>query len=265
LQQNKYFMEQHAYNSDDHKKPGYLPAILIVAVLFLLAWLLLHNYNGDSNKGYIWKKYSPENVKNDAESNNGTEEHEGSTSRQEVPSGDLIPASAVTGMLDNLTGNFIYETGIPQPISLPDSSTFSVGANSSESKLVQFLSSDASVDTVDKTKGWITLDRFYFETGKSTITRESQAQLKNIAAILKAYPNANLKIGGYTDNSGNPQANKTLSDSRANAAKNALVALGVAANRLQAEGYGQEHPLAENNTPEGKARNRRVDVRVVKK
>ena len=257
-------MEQHTYETPDRKKPGYLPVIITAVVLFLLAWLLLHNYNGNSNKGYIWRESSPEAVRSDAESNNGVEEHGGPASMQQT-TGEIMPASAATGRLDTLTGNFIYETGAVQAINLPDSSSFNAGANSSESKLVQFLSSGAAVDTVDKTQGWISLDRFYFETGKNTISKESQAQLKNIASILKAYPNAHLKIGGYTDNSGNAQANLTLSASRATAAKNALVALGVAANRLEAEGYGQEHPIADNNTAEGKARNRRVDVRVVKK
>lgn len=259
-------MEQQAYDTHQNKKPGYLPVILITAVLALLAWLLLHDYNGKGNGGYIWREHGLQAVHNDAESNNGREGRSGGpASVQETPSGELIPASAATGRLDTLTGNYIYENGAATAINLPDSGTFSAGASSSESKLVQFLSSSATVDTADKTKGWISLDRFYFETGKSTITKESQTQLKNIAAILKAYPNANLKIGGYTDNSGDAQANLALSTSRANAAKNALVGLGIAGNRLQAEGYGQEQAIADNNTAEGKARNRRVDVRVVKK
>lgn len=258
-------MEQQAYDTPKTKKPGYLPVILITAVLALLAWLLLHNYNGNNgNGGYIWKEHGLQTVHNDAESNNGREEHGGPPSIQQT-TGEIMPASAATGRLDTLTGNFIYETGAAQSINLPDSASFSAGTNSSEARLVQFLNSSTAVDTVDKTNGWISLDRFYFETGKNTISKESQAQLKNIAAILKAYPNANLKIGGYTDNSGNPQANLALSSSRAIAAKNALVSLGIAANRLQAEGYGQEHPIADNSTAEGKARNRRVDVRVVKK
>lgn len=260
-------MEQHhTHDTYDRKKPGYLPVILIAAILGLLAWLLLHNYNsGSGNGGYIWKEHGLQTAHEGDEAHSGTESHGGPASMQEVPGGELMSAHAATGKLDTITGNYIYETGVAQAINLPDSSTFNAGANSSESKLLQFLSSGATVDTVDKTQGWISLDRFYFENGKSTITKESQTQLKNIAAILKAYPNASLKIGGYTDNSGNAQANLALSTSRANAAKNALVALGIAANRLQAEGYGQEHAIADNNTSEGKARNRRVDIRVIKK
>ncbi len=259
-------MEQHVYDTPDRKKPGYLPVILITALLALLAWILLHNYSsGTGNGGYIWKEHGLQPVNSDAESSNGRETHGGPASVQESPSGELIPGSAATGRLDSLTGNFIYETGAIETINVVDTVTVSAGANSSEAKLVRFLKSSAAIDTVDKTQGWISLDRFYFETGKNTISRESQAQLKNIALILKEFTNARLKIGGYTDNSGNAQANLALSNSRATAAKNALVALGVVANRLEAEGYGQEHPIADNNTAEGKARNRRVDVRVVQK
>ena len=260
-------MEQPNYDTHSEKQPSYIPVVAVAAVLALFAWILLHNYH---NRGYIWDQgyiNAPhEGAEGGSENTSGREEHEGAGSVQEPRhGGDLNIGSAATGRLDSLTGNFIYETGAIQKINVKDSLNIEAGANSSESKLVQFLSGSAMVDTVDKTQGWITLDRFYFETGKSTITPASQAQLKNIASILKAYPNTNLKFGGNTDNAGNPMANMTLSNSRATAAKNALVGLGITANRLQAEGYGQEHPLADNESAEGKARNRRVDVRVVKK
>lgn len=260
-------MEQHTYDTHSDNKPSYTPVVIVAAVLAIFAWILLHNYH---NKGYIWDQgyiNAPhEGAEGGTENTSGREEHEGAGSVQEPQhGGDMMIGSAATGRLDSLTGNFIYETGAIEKISVKDSLNIEAGSNSSESKLVKFLSGSAMVDTVDKTQGWITLDRFYFETGKSTITPSSQAQLKNIAAILKAYPDAALKIGGYTDNAGNPQSNMTLSSSRATAARNALVGLGVSASRLSAEGYGQEHPVADNNSPEGKARNRRVDVRVVKK
>ncbi|HEX9958591.1 MAG TPA: OmpA family protein, partial [Fibrella sp.] len=94
---------------------------------------------------------------------------------------------------------------------------------------------------------------------------ESREQLQNIAAILKAYPAVNLKIGGYTDNVGNAAANKKLSQRRAESAMTELVRLGVDQARLEAEGYGQEQPIASNNTEEGRAQNRRTAVRVTKK
>jgi OmpA-OmpF porin, OOP family len=82
---------------------------------------------------------------------------------------------------------------------------------------------------------------------------------------MKAFPNCNLKMGGYTDNTGNAAANLKLSDSRAKTAMAALTKLGIPATSVAAEGYGQEHPIADNATAEGRAQNRRVDVRVTKK
>lgn len=112
---------------------------------------------------------------------------------------------------------------------------------------------------------WFSFDRLYFETGKSTLTAESQLQLKNIYAILKAYPSVNLKLGGYTDSDGDDVMNQKLSAARANTAKMELQKLGVGAARLTAEGYGESHPICPaNDTPECKAQNRRIDVRVTK-
>ena len=93
----------------------------------------------------------------------------------------------------------------------------------------------------------------------------AQEQIENLAAILRAYPNVSLKVGGYTDNTGNAGANLNLSHARAIATLNALVSQGIARDRLEAEGYGNEHPVASNDTDEGRRRNRRVDVRVTKK
>lgn len=118
---------------------------------------------------------------------------------------------------------------------------------------------------VDKTT-WFTLDRLYFEPGSNTFKAESKDQLDRVAAIMKAYPALTLKVGGYTDNTGSDDVNMALSQKRAEAAKAELVSRGVAANRLEAEGYGPQHPVCPaNDTPECKAMNRRIDVRVTAK
>jgi outer membrane protein OmpA-like peptidoglycan-associated protein len=130
---------------------------------------------------------------------------------------------------------------------------------------VNFLNGDESVSD-DKTQGWITMDRLYFETGSATLKSSSDEQLKNIAGILKSYPDTRIKIGGYTDNSGDEAANKKLSQERAEAAKAAIVKQGVDGRRIETEGYGSEHPVCDgNDSPECKARNRRIDLRIVKK
>ena len=106
---------------------------------------------------------------------------------------------------------------------------------------------------------------YIFESGKTVLKPASQEQLKNIAAILKAYPSLELKLGGYSDNTGDSASNVVLSQQRAETAKTELVKLGANAKRLSAEGYGPQYPVASNETALGKAQNRRIDIRVIKK
>ncbi|MEO5942538.1 MAG: sodium-translocating pyrophosphatase [Ferruginibacter sp.] len=162
----------------------------------------------------------------------------------------------------NADGDFVYDEGAMGNLKLADGKEINVGHNSGETRLVDFLNDTNKA--VDKNT-WFTMDRLYFETGKSVLKTSSQQQVKNIAAILKAYPNVTLKLGGYTDNTGDSAVNFNLSQERANVAKAQLVKSGVDAARLDAEGYGQQYPIADNNTAEGRAQNRRIDVRVTKK
>ena len=100
----------------------------------------------------------------------------------------------------------------------------------------------------------------HFDTGKATIKPESQKIVGEIAALLKGNPGLQVSIEGHTDNTGTPQGNKTLSDERAKAVAAAVVAMGVEASRLSAAGWGQDKPVADNATEEGRAKNRRVEV-----
>jgi OmpA-OmpF porin, OOP family len=145
---------------------------------------------------------------------------------------------------------------------LPDGIELNIPENGVENKLIGFIEDKSKA--VDKTT-WFSFDRLEFETGKSVLKASSQEQLANIAAVLKAYPNVNIKLGGYTDNTGNAASNMKLSDARAKATVKELVGLGVAASRLEAEGYGDQHPIGDNATAEGRQKNRRIDVRVTKK
>ncbi len=135
-------------------------------------------------------------------------------------------------------------------------------ADGIESKLISFIESDKPVDKTT----WFSFDRLTFETGSAKIDMtKSTEQLTNMVNILKAFPKVKLKIGGYTDNTGNEKVNMKLSQERAEAVMAYLIGAGIDKARLAAEGYGSQHPVADNATEEGRAKNRRIDVRVTEK
>lgn len=131
-----------------------------------------------------------------------------------------------------------------------------------ENRLIDFIMDAAK--PVDKAT-WFDFDRLLFDTGRATLQAASQEQLKNVSEILKAFPNTHLRIGGYTDNTGDAKFNLQLSADRAKTVMEELVKLGIAADRLTSEGYGDQHPVAPNDTEEGRQKNRRVSMRVTKK
>jgi OOP family OmpA-OmpF porin len=158
------------------------------------------------------------------------------------------------------------KTAVPVVLKLKNGVRQVIGANSTESKLYQFLIDPSKeVDLTNPTKDWIGFDRIYFDSNKATLTNESLWQLSNVASILKRFPTAKIKIGGYTDNSGKPLTNLLLSKQRAEAARESLVTLGVPADRLVAVGYGVLDNIATNDTEEGRALNRRVSLQVTQK
>jgi outer membrane protein OmpA-like peptidoglycan-associated protein len=103
-----------------------------------------------------------------------------------------------------------------------------------------------------------------FNTGKASFQKQTIPVLASITAILKENPTAKFNISGHTDSTGNASFNLKLSKERAAAVKNYLVSNGVAANRLTSEGFGDTQPIGSNKTKEGKASNRRVEVKYVK-
>ena len=103
-----------------------------------------------------------------------------------------------------------------------------------------------------------------FETSKAEINSESQGVIDQIAAMMTADPKLKISVEGHTDNAGNPKTNQTLSETRAKAVMDAIVAKGIDASRLKYKGWGSKKPLADNNTEDSKARNRRVEIVKVK-
>ncbi len=134
-----------------------------------------------------------------------------------------------------------------------------------ESSLISNIEATGPVMAKDDPKAWFNFDRLLFDTGKSTLQPSSQEQLKNVAEILKAFPKVKLKIGGYTDNVGKATTNLKLSQDRANTVMAELIKMGIDKSRLAAEGYGDQHPVGDNATEEGKQQNRRIAVRITEK
>ncbi len=97
-----------------------------------------------------------------------------------------------------------------------------------------------------------------FSTGKTEVSPEYQDQLVEVSDFLKKYKDVKVQIEGYTDNTGSSLTNTKLSQKRADAVMNSLVKLGIEKSRLSAKGFGPKNPIADNNTAEGKQKNRRV-------
>lgn len=133
-----------------------------------------------------------------------------------------------------------------------------------EDKLVAFLNTDYKALGADSLKNiWFDFDNLNFKTGSAELTAESQQQVNNMTAILKAYPAVKLKIGGYTDKVGNEAANVKLSGARATAVKDALAKAGVGAQVAGAEGYGSQFAKYPAEAPEAdRVKDRHVSVSV---
>jgi outer membrane protein OmpA-like peptidoglycan-associated protein len=133
-----------------------------------------------------------------------------------------------------------------------------------EDKLVAFLMTDyAKLGEDSLKKIWFDFDNLTFKLGSAEITPESQHQIDNIAAILKAFSKSKIKIGGYTDKTGDEPTNKKLSGDRATAVKAALDKAGVGPQVIGAEGYGSDFAVYPATAPESdRVHDRHVSVSV---
>lgn len=108
----------------------------------------------------------------------------------------------------------------------------------------------------------IALRNIFFDTGKSTLRAESNAELDRLVKLMKDVPTLKIEISGHTDNTGSATLNETLSQSRAEAVVAYLTTKGIAANRMTAKGYGASKPIASNATDDGKQQNRRTEFEI---
>ena len=123
----------------------------------------------------------------------------------------------------------------------------------------------ASVADVQRTEDGIRVtmrDKILFATGQSMLKPESRNGLLKIAEVLKKYDKTEVAIVGHTDNVGSASYNQSLSERRANSVQIFLVSQGVKASRMKTVGMGFDEPVVSNETPEGKAMNRRVELHI---
>ena len=176
----------------------------------------------------------------DAEEYNGTTDEKGHFTLL-LPVGEKYEIF-ILGFKDSTSYNFI---DIPKPA--PNTSykdAFTVE--------VKFLPSKTFV-----------LEDCNFETGKSTLEPESYAVIDELYAYLVRKSDEIIEIGGHTDNVGKAAANLKLSEERATAVKNYLLSKGIDESRLKAKGYGMTVPVSDNKTEEGRAQNRRTEVKIL--
>ncbi len=146
-------------------------------------------------------------------------------------------------------------------LQLPDGVKISVPEGSFNFSVANWLAS-ATDTSVPKR---FLFEDLNFETGSTGLTTESNATVNSLVAVLKAYPSVSVALEGHTDNTGDPIANKTLSVDRAVAVKELMVKGGIPASRITSAGYGQENPVAPNDTEQGRAKNRRLELVVLKR
>jgi len=147
------------------------------------------------------------------------------------------------------------EATVPAPSMPAEALSFATG--SPEARFLAHVKTPAGPE--DTT--WFELEDVQFDTGQAMVRPDAATQLDSVAKILAAYPSVRIKVGGYTDMTGSPEANQKLSTARAESVRQALIARGVDGARIEAEGYGGTHAVEE--TAGAAQSNRRAAIRVI--
>jgi OmpA-OmpF porin, OOP family len=175
-----------------------------------------------------------------------------------------VEAPKVTLGADGLVS---YDLGALGDLELPGGVKLTgVNANGFENTLVNFIKT-GTIDTTNKAANWFNLHDVQFVSGKTTYaTPKAMTQIKNVGAILKAYPNVVIKVGGNTDVSGNAAANVALSQSRAAQVMKDILANGAGATQIkEAVGYGSQFATAKAGDKSGMAADRKTTAKVASK
>lgn len=179
---------------------------------------------------------------------------------------ELNNGKAIAGLNSNEDGTFL--------VCIPIGKNYSFHVNKSDYlfQSVNFSLENHDVNTaynqdiylqkIQKEKS-IVLRNIFFDVNKAELKPESFTELELILKLLNENPNIHIEISGHTDNSGNEQSNLTLSEQRAQAVLQYLVQKSVDIKRLKAVGYGESKPITSNDTSEGKAANRRTEIKIL--
>ncbi|WP_019670319.1 OmpA family protein [Eudoraea adriatica] len=157
-------------------------------------------------------------------------------------------------MIPNVTGN-------PSALSI-HASTYDFGQTGDYPTMIKNIRiAEGAVKLYDRfiSDGKIVTNGIKFDSGKATLKLESMGVINEIVKLMKEHPEINFSVEGHTDSDGDAQFNIDLSEQRANTVINELVARGIDGKRMVAKGFGEDIPVADNTSPEGKANNRRVE------
>jgi len=120
---------------------------------------------------------------------------------------------------------------------------------------------NAILQTQDSARGLIVnMSDVLFDTGQYSLKPGAREKLSKISGIVLAYPTLKLEVEGYTDSVGTDQSNMVLSENRATSVRDFLVKQGIAASSITSSGFGEEQPVATNDTAAGRQQNRRVEL-----
>ena len=146
-------------------------------------------------------------------------------------------------------------------LQLPGGATITAPEGSFNFSVAKWLASSSDTNVPKR----FVFNDLRFESNSTRLTADSMPTVKTLTTVLKAYPAVTVALEGYTDSMGDPSANKKLSLDRAGAVKDIMVKDGIAESRVTAEGRGDENPVASNDTEQGRALNRRLELVVLKR
>jgi outer membrane protein OmpA-like peptidoglycan-associated protein len=155
-------------------------------------------------------------------------------------------------VLHNLPAQVVSDRTIR--LALPNGQSLTVARGSAAYELASFLGGNS------ETPARVTLSPMNFEFATAQLTPDSMATVDEVAAVLRAYPTATIRVESYTDSVGTPAANLDLSRDRSETVKGLLGGKGIDPTRVTTAGLGQEDPIASNQTESGRAQNRRTDI-----